>query len=110
MAVNNSLERMWTVDAADYVLLCLEPDGVCLPEQCLIFNVVKSGITIIDDNERARAVVQRMIAAGVPIVTECPPMVPRLDEEMEIFRANISDEEKRVRIKEMMARRRAEGN
>jgi hypothetical protein len=59
---------MWTDEVQDWVLLALEEDL----DSALPYNLKSKLISVIEDNDMASAVVQRMRDAGVSVVTELP--------------------------------------
>jgi len=54
----------WTTGRDDLVVLRPDPEGAGLP-----YNRASSGVLLIEDVELSEAVVQRMIAEGLSVVT-----------------------------------------
>jgi hypothetical protein len=76
--VNRELDEyahLWGSEAKDYVLV--SPSAVSIePRSCMIFHLKGSNrrgtALVIEDDEIARAVIQRMVEAGVEIVDTVP--------------------------------------
>jgi hypothetical protein len=66
----NEYAPLWGSEAKNYVLLTVEPDGPT-PRRVILHRECRTGLVIEDDNIY-RAVIQRMVEAGVEIVDALP--------------------------------------
>jgi hypothetical protein len=55
---------LWTTERDDWIVLRLDPE-----EAGLAYNRASRGVLLIEDDELSDAVVQRMIAEGLSVVT-----------------------------------------
>ncbi len=62
---------LWGSEAKNYVLVSLEL-GSTNPCSCLIFHRESKTAMVIEEDEIAQAVIQRMVEAGVEIVDTIP--------------------------------------
>jgi hypothetical protein len=60
-------------ESGDYVLYNRFPDERNNPDRAVICNVRKHTAVVIEDDEIALAIKQRMLEAGVPVLSELPP-------------------------------------
>lgn len=69
MKMDRELERMWTSDRDEYVLLRVgdEPHDSYLP-----FHLKAGTAVVIEDPSVERWAVQSMLAAGIPIIDHIP--------------------------------------
>ncbi|HEV3445245.1 MAG TPA: hypothetical protein VG099_11420, partial [Gemmataceae bacterium] len=96
----SSYSHFWNKDPGDYVLWRRHHED--LGEVYLIFNVKYRSVAIIEDNELAREIINRMKEAGVPIVDELPPGINPVHEMVqELFAAGASTQEINRKIREM---------
>ena len=63
--------ELWEDRASDHVLVRVERDSVDLRD-CAIYCKSEKSAVVIDDDDLAMRVIQRMVDAGVPIVDEIP--------------------------------------
>ena len=73
---------MWCERKDDFVLLKVRGDDYQSIEDCLIYDVKDHSMLIIEDDQLAHEIMERMKSAGVPIVphTSYPPGLNPLEQ------------------------------
>ena len=69
MATIQKYEYLWNKDTSDWVLFRLNPDSTEEEPEFSIINISNKHGLIIEDNDVNRAVIQKMLSAGVRILT-----------------------------------------
>ena len=99
----------WSERKDDFVLLKVNGDDRLSTEHCLIYDLKDHTTWIIEDDEFAEQLMQRMKTAGVPIVfrDELPPGQNELEKKInEMLEAGIPHDEINAFIREYQRNRK----
>ena len=86
--------HMWTDKRSEYALLCSNKSADNPLAHCIVYDLVERGMILMEDEELAQAIMERMLEAGVPIVTK--DQVPFGQNECELMINRMIDEGKSI--------------